>query len=57
MESTTHGRSDEEMSIAIENLRVMLNTEDIDLIIELLQMNNWDESLAASEFYSRQTAN
>ena len=33
----THGKSDEEMSIAIENLRVMLNSEDIDLIIELLQ--------------------
>ena len=32
----THGKSDEQMSIAIENLRAMLNSEDIDLIIELL---------------------
>jgi len=41
------------MSIAIENLRVMLNTEDIDLIIELLQQNDWDESLAASAYMAR----
>jgi len=32
------------MSIAIDNLRVMLDTEDVDLIIELLSQNNWDES-------------
>jgi hypothetical protein len=48
MESITHWRSDEEMYIAIENLRVKHNTEDIDLIIELLKINNWDKSLAAS---------
>lgn len=30
-------KTDEEMSMAIENLRVMLNTEDVDLLIELLQ--------------------
>lgn len=29
-------KTDEEMSMAIENLRVMLNTEDVDLLIELL---------------------
>ena len=42
------------MSLAIENMRVMLDTEDVDLIIELLQQNNWDESLAASAFYARE---
>lgn len=41
------------MSMAIENLRVMLNTEDVDLLIELLQENDWDESQAASAFMAR----
>ena len=36
MEKTNHNKSDEEMSLAIENLRVMLNSEDVDLIIDLL---------------------
>lgn len=49
----THGKTDLEMSIAIENLRAMLDTEDVDLLIELLQQNNWDESLAASAFLAR----
>lgn len=49
-----HTKSDAEMSVAIENLRAMLDCEDIDLIIELLSTNNWDESLAASAFYARQ---
>jgi hypothetical protein len=39
--------------MAIENLRVMLNTEDVDLLIELLQENDWDESQAASAFMAR----
>lgn len=43
------------MSLAIENLKAMLNTEDVDLLIELLQDNDWDESLAASAFMARQT--
>jgi hypothetical protein len=47
-------KTDAEMSIAIENLRVMLDTEDIDLIIELLQQNNWDETEAASAYMARQ---
>lgn len=46
--------SDEQMSIAIENLRVMCDTDDIDLLIELLQQNNWDETQAASAFIARQ---
>ena len=56
MESTPlmHGKTDEEMSIAIDNLRVMLDTEDVDLIIEMLQQNNWDESLAASAYLAKQ---
>ena len=28
-------------------------TEDVDLIIDLLSQNNWDESLAASAFMAR----
>lgn len=53
-QQTAAPKSDAEMTIAIENLRVMLDCEDIDLIIELLSTNNWDESLAASAFYARQ---
>ena len=34
MEKT--GKSDAEMSMAIENLLAMLNTDDVDLIIKLL---------------------
>ena len=53
METSSLLKSDEQMSMAIENLRVMLNTEDVDLLIELLQANDWDESLAASAFMAR----
>lgn len=42
------------MSIAIDNLSAMLNTEDVDKVIELLQQNNWDESAAAQAFYARE---
>jgi hypothetical protein len=52
----THGKSDSEMAIAIENLSAMTNSDDMDLIIELLQQNNWDESLAASAFFAHQVA-
>jgi hypothetical protein len=41
------------MSMAIENLRVMLATEDVDLVIQLLSDNNWDESAAASHYYAQ----
>jgi len=42
MEKT--GKSDAEMSMAIENLLAMLNTDDVDLIIKLLEDNDWDET-------------
>jgi hypothetical protein len=32
----------------------MLDTEDIDKVIELLQTNDWDESKAAQAFFSLQ---
>jgi len=30
------------MTLAITNLQAMLDVEDVDLIIDLLQKNNWD---------------
>jgi glutamate synthase domain-containing protein 1 len=53
-DTTTHGKTDEQMSMAIENLRVMLATEDVDLVIQLLSDNNWDESAAASQYLAQQ---
>ena len=41
------GKSDAEMSMAIENLTAMLQLDDMDKAIELLQQNNWDEAQAA----------
>jgi hypothetical protein len=48
--------------MAIVNLQAILNIEDVDKIIELLEHNNWDESVillmskhyqaAASAFYA-----
>lgn len=48
------GKSDAEMSLAIENLCAMLDTQDVDKVIALLQENNWDEAKAAQGFYAKQ---
>ena len=48
------GKTDAEMSMAIENLSAILGVEDVDKVIELLQQNNWDESAAAQAFYAQQ---
>lgn len=40
------------MAISIENLRAILQTEDIDLVIKLLEQNGWDETRAASAHMS-----
>ena len=45
--SINRQKTDEEMSMAIDNLSAMLNTENVDEVIELLQQNNWDEQAAA----------
>ena len=47
-------KSDADISIAIENLKLMLDLQDVDIAIDLLQRNNWDEALAANEYYARQ---
>ena len=47
-------KSDAEMSLAIENLSAILDTQDVDQVIELLQESNWDESKAAQAFYAKQ---
>ena len=47
-------RSDEEMSMAIENLGAMLDIQDVDEVINLLQQNNWDEQSAAQAYYAKQ---
>lgn len=51
---TPHQKSDAEMSMAVDNLCAMLDTHEVDVIIELLQQNNWDESAAAQAFYAKQ---
>lgn len=43
---------DERKSLAIMNLQAILNLEDMDLVIQLLEQNNWDESAAASAYYA-----
>ena len=41
------------MSEAIDNLCVMLDTQNVDMVIQLLEENNWDEANAAQAFYSK----
>lgn len=36
---------DERKSLAIMNLQAILDLEDMDLVIQLLEQNNWDESV------------
>ena len=48
------GKSDAEMSLAIENLSAILDTQDVDQVIALLKENNWDEAKAAQGFYAKQ---
>lgn len=45
-----HGKTDEEMSMAVTNLQAIIDVEDVDLIIRLLEQNDWDESSAASAY-------
>ena len=52
-----HGKTDAEMSMAIDNLCAILNTQDVDQVIELLQSNNWDEANAAQAYYANQAQN
>ena len=47
------GKSDAEMSLAIENLSAILDTQDVDQVIKLLNESNWDESSAAQAFYAK----
>lgn len=37
----------EKKSIAIMNLQAMLDIEDTGKVIELLEQNNWDESVSS----------
>jgi len=50
VESKSHGKTDEEMSMAIINLQTIIGVEDMDVAIRLLEQNNWDESQAASAY-------
>ena len=36
---------DEKKSLAIMNLQAILNLDDMDIVIQLLEQNNWDESV------------
>ena len=44
--------SDDKMSLAIINLQAMLGTDDIDLVIRLLEENSWEETQAANAFFA-----
>jgi hypothetical protein len=48
--------TDDEKSMAVINLQAMLDTDDIGMVLQLLEENNFDESAAAGAFYSKQTA-
>ena len=56
VESFSHGKSDEQMSMALTNLQAIINIEDVDLAITLLEQNGWDESLAASAYMAQQVS-
>ena len=43
--------TDDKKSMAIINLQAILDSDDIDLIIKLLESNNWDETRAANAYY------
>lgn len=47
VEMNASGKTDAEMSMAIDNLSAIIDTQDVDKVIELLEKNNWDESAAA----------
>lgn len=49
--------SDDKMSLAIINLQAMLGTDDIDLVIRLLEENAWDETSAANAFFAQEFGN
>ena len=49
-----NNKTDEEMSMSIDNLSAMLNEQDVDVIIKLLQENDWNEQAAAAAFYAQQ---
>ena len=36
---------DERKMLAVANLQTMLNLDDFDMAFDLLQRNNWDESV------------
>lgn len=36
---------DERKMLAVANLQAMLNLDDFDMAFDLLQRNNWDESV------------
>ena len=52
VESNPSGKSDAEMSMAIDNLGAILDLQDVDKVIDLLEKNNWDESAAAQAYYA-----
>jgi hypothetical protein len=39
---------DEKRTFSIVNLQAILNIDDMDVVIKLLQENNWDESVSRS---------
>ena len=44
------------MGMAIMNLQAMLGIDDIDVVIRLLEQNDWDESQAANAHFAQQAA-
>ena len=44
---------DERKSMAIVNLQAILNIEDVDRIIELLEQNNWDETVIKTSHFNQ----
>jgi hypothetical protein len=39
---------DEKRTFSIVNLQAILNIDDMDVVIKLLQENNWDESVSCA---------
>lgn len=43
----------EDIAVKVENLRQILQTDDIELVIKLLEQNDYDETKAAQAFYHK----
>ena len=52
-----NNKSEEELSIAVDNVCAILEDYDIEMIGNLLREHNWDESASISAYYAKKGQN